>query len=184
MFAAYKTFNDPALTEARNAALGFIDDMVKRKAPRALTLCGPSGTGKTMLAKLIWERVGEYGGLAWKHLGDGRFYRPENRSCSWWDWRVISDEMKGGQYGAFEDATRDWFVVLDDIGADYDPNKFAASKLDKLLRSRRGWTVITANLYLPGIAESLDTRIASWMIRDGNKVVEVRTKDFSLRGGK
>jgi len=89
------------------------------------------------------------------------------------DWRQLSDLLREQKYGRFEDAENAWFLVLDDIGSDYDPNKFSTSKLDKLLRSRRHWTVITTNLTPKQIAEELDPRIVSWMIRDGNKIVQI-----------
>ena len=72
--------------------------------------------------------------------------------------------------------------MLDDIGADYDPSGIGVSKLDRVLRSRTGkWTILTCNLTLAHIAGSLDTRIASFLIRDNNMVCEINAPDYALR---
>ena len=56
------------------------------------------------------------------------------------------------------------------------------ASLYDLLNSRLGrWTVITSNVNLQGIAEDIDGRIASRMIRGGSVVVEVDdARDYPL----
>ena len=96
--------------------------------------------------------------------------------------RKVSDAMKQGRWGIVEDMEEPHLVILDDIGADYDPNKITASKIDRVLRSRSGkWTVATINLGLKDIAEKLDSRIASFIVRDENVFVEINAIDYALR---
>jgi DNA replication protein DnaC len=152
-----------------------------------LTLCGPAGVGKTMLARAIFN---ELGWDAWRNLSaipqrllvNGTSRTLANRSASFRDWRKVSDAFKGGEWSLVEAMEQPLLLCVDDVGADYDPNLVAASKLDRILRSRRDkWTVVTCNLGLDQIAEKMDPRIASYLIRDGNTVVEMNTKDWWLR---
>ena len=75
-----------------------------------------------------------------------------------------------------------WLLVIDDFGTQYDKSGFVLSKLFELINRRMGkWTVITSNLNLKQIANDVDPRIASRLVRDGNRVVDCSTKDFYLR---
>jgi DNA replication protein DnaC len=148
-----------------------------------LTFCGLSDTGKTMLAKAI---LAELRLNAWGHCDavepaiiKGHLTR---FTAELFDWRKVSDGFKDGKWGYVEAMEEPWLTVLDDVGADYDPRKIAVSKLDQVLRSRHGkWTVITCNMTLEQIAEQMDPRISSWLIRDGNTVVEINATPFHLR---
>lgn len=148
-----------------------------------LTFCGLSDTGKTMLSKAI---LTELRLNAW---GDCEAIKPTiiknhltHFSAVLLDWRKVSDGFKDGKWGYVDVMEEPELLVLDDVGADYDPRKISTSKLDQVLRTRIGkWTVLTCNMSLEQIADQLDARIASWLIRDGNTVVEIETTPFHLR---
>lgn len=98
------------------------------------------------------------------------------------DWRKLCSTVREGEWGWVEDLCEDDFVIFDDIGSEYDKNGFISSLIDRLLNARlRKWTLITCNLPLTQIAERMDGRIASRMIRDGSIVVDCDTIDFALR---
>ncbi len=181
----FKTLGDPKLEFAKKMAQEFVGAVTAdpHRGQYALSLLGNSGVGKTFLAKCIANELGrnQWGKLDripnWvTHFGI------EGAEVQFRDFRRVSDALKSGEYSIVQTLAQPFLLILDDIGADHDPNGFVASKLDQLIRARRGkWTVITCNLPLAGIAEKLDQRIASFLIRDGNKAVEIETKDYSLR---
>lgn len=91
-------------------------------------------------------------------------------------------QIYNGEFGSVEALVDEWLVVLDDIGAEHDPRKLGVSKLLDVLNGRsRKWTILTSNLTMQEIAETLDTRIASRLIRGESKVVEMTCPDFNLR---
>ncbi len=108
-------------------------------------------------------------------------WRMVELAFTFWDWRKCVHRLRNGEHDLIEAMAEDPMCVVDDIGAE-DPTGFSKSKLDDLCNRRLGkWTVFTANLTLEQIADHLDQRIASRMVRDGNITVEVDTLDFSLR---
>jgi DNA replication protein DnaC len=97
------------------------------------------------------------------------------------DMRKVSSKILNGEWDVLEAIAEPRLVVLDDVGSDYDPKKIVASKVDRALRDRKGlWTVVTTNLGMGEVAEMLDSRIASWLIRDSNQVVKLTAQDFAL----
>jgi len=181
--AEFNTFGEPSLVAAKRETETFIRSIKTGLQPYALSLLGNSGTGKTMLSKIVMGelRVNGWGCIesVAERIEGGKFIRA---TASFRDWRRVSDKIKSGEYDIIDALEEPFLLVLDDVGSDYDPSKMVASKLDRLIRSRRGkWTFITCNLLLHQVAEGLDPRIASFMIRDGNKVVEINSTDFSLR---
>ncbi len=75
----------------------------------------------------------------------------------------------------------DWFVALDDIGAE-KASDFSVSKLDQIVDARLGkWTVITCNFTRQQIADQMDVRIASRLGRGNNVIVDnIKVPDYSL----
>lgn len=149
--------------------------------PYWLTLSGDSGIGKTHLAKAVRQQF----------LDQNRFERfpdyENNRvvgNTEWYcDWRKFADDIRSGSYERLvEDAIDEWFVIIDDFGAERDPSGFIAAASDRILNDRKNkWTLITTNLSLKNIGERLDVRIASRLMRDRNQVVEVEAEDYALR---
>ena len=183
-FADFIT-DEPSLIRALVLAKKFVSDILAHpwRDGYCLSLCGPSGTGKTMLTEIIFNEL--------------KFNRwgfcdaiPEDVDHGWlrqfsarsYDMRKVSDGFKVGRFDVVDGMEENHLTVLDDIGADYDPKKITASKVDRVLRSRRGkWTLATFNLPLHEIGEKLDSRISSFLIRDDNRFIEIKAPDFALR---
>lgn len=182
---AFQTFDEPSLIAAKREAREFINQVLKNPdgTGHTLSFLGQSGVGKTMLCRCI---LGELGKDPWHRLSripqsliKGRI---ESHHFAFVDWRHVSDRFKQGDWSDVDRLESEYFVVIDDAGADYDPNSIAAQKLDRILRTRANkWTVTTCNLKLEQIGQQMDTRIASWLMRDENKVVEITAKDYALR---
>jgi DNA replication protein DnaC len=177
--------DDPSLVDALTAAKQFVADIKSHpyNDGYCLSLCGKSGTGKTMLTEIILNELkcNSWGGCdaVPQVVRCGKIL---NRDAFFCYMPQISDGFKAGRFSIVETMEEKWLTVLDDIGADYDPSKITASKVDRVLRMRKGkWTLATFNLPLNEIATKVDARVASFIIRDGNKFVEIRAQDFALR---
>lgn len=114
---------------------------------------------------------------------DSKTNRITGNTGQFCSWRKTCSDLKQGDYGLIDDLSEDWLVVLDDIGTAHDPSGFITASLDRILNSRlRKWTVITCNFLLKDIAERMDVRIASRMLRDDSVVVELDgVLDFNTR---
>jgi DNA replication protein DnaC len=164
------------LTEASRFCL----DMLAGSEPRWLSLLGTSGAGKSHLSAWILRF---FQCRVQRHFIHGKAgYVLSERTASYRDWRRCSARFKNQEWDLVDAICEDWLCVLDDIGAEHDPNSFAASKLDEICNRRLGkWTVITSNLQLEQISAQMDPRIASRLLRGGNVVVGIDTEDYALR---
>jgi DNA replication protein DnaC len=166
----YETLGDPEREKMLLAAKRFTSAIEVNEDPHWLTLLGPSGIGKTHLSKRIlalwrsetgWRKIKGKGGEFFT-LGQSAFK----------SWRLFIDRVRSGGYEEVQDIIEMPFVVIDDIGAEHDPNGFAKATLDKIVDARLNkWTVFTCNKGLSQIAADMDTRISSRMIRGANKVI-------------
>lgn len=179
-WAKFQTFNEPMLEEMVNAVADFVLDMKNGSKPRWLSLVGTSGAGKTYLAKRVWKWFSESPMNKVESRNNGNQIVYPGQFCHWPD---FADDLKANiGYGRLEDLKTEKFVVLDDVGQNRDASGHVTDKLSVLLSCRvNKWTIITANLGLEEIANKLDTRIASRMVRDGSIVVDVDVADYSLR---
>lgn len=163
------------------AAAHFLLDMRRNTNPRWLVFLGKTGTGKTHITKAIKRLFGEQmDGLI---IPDQDPLKTQHRMRGHFvSWRKACDRFRSGDYGT-RDMEEDYLLCLDDIGAEYKAKTdFITSKLDGILDARLNkWTVITANLNLQQIAEFLDVRIASRLMRGGSEIIEVNTADFNTR---
>ena len=177
----FQTFGEGKLSEMLDAAKDFIRDMAIEAPPRWLSFLGRSGTGKTHLAR-----------------GIARFFKAETatyiepgtgahliRRGGFIGWRKVVDRLRDGDYGIIEAVCNDWFVALDDIGAER-ASDFSVSKLDQVVDVRLGkWTVITCNFSREEIAHHMDVRIASRLGRGKNVIVDgIFARDYSTRSQK
>lgn len=144
----------------------------KTVKPHWLTLSGVSGCGKTMLAReallflakrLPYDRTGMH--------YQGMYFRPLLE---------LTQEWREGAYRNNDDESA-FLLVIDDLGAERGTD-FVRDRLFNLINKRLGkWTIITTNLKLSAIQSDYDTRIASRLIRDGNKYFPVKSGDYCLQ---
>jgi len=149
--------------------------------PYWLTICGDSGIGKTHIARAVHRQFMNTNRFEPK-CADHERNRVVGNTEWFCDWRKFADDIRSGGYERLvEDACDEWFVVVDDFGAERDPSGFIASAADRIMNARRDkWTLITTNLSLKNISERMDVRIASRLVRDRNEVVEVEAQDYAL----
>jgi chromosomal replication initiation ATPase DnaA len=172
----------PILAKMRDAAADFLAAMYNNEQPYALVLLGPSGTGKTTLAKLINRFFQTY----MRHKVDTAIspLKPSRGYAERWlcaggfiNWgtalREMLDTREWERMGAYRG---DFFLVLDDIMSEHEKQReLSASKLYDILTERhdRRWLVVTANYSLNDIETKLEPRIASRLIRDRNVRIEI-----------
>lgn len=96
-------------------------------------------------------------------------------------WPQLLDQLREREFWRLTTCCTANLLVLDELTIDHDPNGFAADKLSQMLSRRVGhWTVITTNLTIDRI-DGIDGRIASRMVRDGSKVVNIGADDYARR---
>ena len=71
-------------------------------------------------------------------------------------------------------------LVIDDIGAEYDPSKIATEKLYLLLEHReRKWMVLTTNVPPEKWEEKFERRISSRLLRNSHIVALDKVPDYN-----
>lgn len=166
----WMTFGDPTLERMQLEAQRFLLELQQSdSSPRWLSFVGESGTGKTFLCNQIRENA-PINFLVHPIMKRAGFKV---------HWPEMLSILRDGDFSIFSEVHP--LMLIDDIGASTD-TEFASAQLLRLLGQRDGkWTMITSNLTLEGIAERIDTRLSSRLIRDRNVCVEVDTMDFALR---
>lgn len=183
MFQAFKT-PDQITARMREEARRFALAMCSGSSPCYwLSLVGSSGTGKTMLARMITRVFSKFClGLKDEHRGtSGDYY---TRHGGFLSWTSCMEHMLEGDFGFTRQCNDDWFLVLDDIGAENQKlRELSVSKLFTILNNRQHkFTVLTCNYGLAEIAERMDPRIASRLLRHGGTVIDsTGVQDFNLR---
>lgn len=179
-----------AIVKARAATAAFIRDMEEGRSGRWLTLLGDPGVGKTMLARqmLAQSRLSNPGNVPLWISGDrtGDAERNPRPKCVWIDASAFAKRMLNGQFDEPESYFNDWCVVFDDLGAARDTaTNYIADAIYRFANTRLGrWTIWTSNLRLHEISGRLDPRIASRLIRDDNRMIEIEARDYALTGRK
>lgn len=168
----------PQLERMLQEVFHFGRDQHEKKHPRWLSLLGSSGVGKTYLSKKLFKLYQGSSSRQFSMSPDG-----VSRSETWVDWPELAGDLQQNEgQGLMDQLQGDYFVVLDEIGADRDKNGHVRDCLARLCSTRvNKWTIITSNLSMSQIEQSMDTRIASRMTRDGSRVVEILAPDFNLR---
>lgn len=182
---------EPSLAVAADACAKFVADMEHRAEPYWLTLSGRNGCGKTMLAKQLFAEAKRINpgnpknNPIWPpdwQTNEEKVYSGSRPYCLWFDEADFAAKMRAGQYDLPETVRTDFLVVLDELGFVRDPTNFVADAIATLAQKRlKSWMIWATNLNLSEIAERIDARIASRLIRDGNVVVQIKSGDYALR---
>lgn len=170
IFREFETFGDQNLMSALEQA----KDFANASKPRWLSFVGKSGTGKTFLAKLVYEAMFEL--------------RPNLRShktlisgCQWAFWPNICNKLRNREWWLLDTLSDANLCFIDEVCCEYDPSGMLREKLCEILSRRVGkWTLLTSNLTLAKLGE-IDLRIPSRMIRGNSVVVEMDCQDYWLR---
>jgi DNA replication protein DnaC len=163
-----------------HAAKTFASAMQRKEPPYWLCLLGPSGAGKTHLAKALLRFWRQKAG--WWMLAAPGGDIPQLKDSRFVSWRAFIERQRNGNFTEIESVIDLPFAIIDDVGAEHDPMGFAKSRLDRLADERLGkWTVFTSNLLLNQVAQQIDPRISSRMIRSGNLVIECDVIDYNVR---
>lgn len=183
LFLTQTAFKTPTQTlkDALDSVANFVAEMGaqhegnKAVRPHWLTLSGISGCGKTMLAQEVHKFASRY----------YEFYKTEEgfsdvRNIYFNKILDMADEWKSGCWrNQFDEQA--WLLVVDDLGVERDTSGFIKDRLFTLLEKRLNkWTLITTNLKLKTIQDSYDVRIASRIIRDGNRYRPFKSGDWWL----
>lgn len=173
--------NDPTGTikAAADHSAALVAEMVAGMPPRWLTIAGKQGNGKTMLARQIFEQAQQI-----NPARAGVWYGPRRRpGCVWWDEVRFAKAVEFDSWLP-EYLAADYLVVLDDLGSAREQWDRVADALFRLANARLGkWTVWTTNLTHAEIAAK-EPRVASRIIRDGNRAVRINADDYALRSRK
>lgn len=86
-------------------------------------------------------------------------------------WPKAVDGMKSDQWIVFQQAEVEYFVILDDIGAEHDPSGAGLEKLYLILNRREfKRTLITTNFPPEKWEEKFEKRIASRLFRNSTRI--------------
>ena len=153
----------PESAGAVSAVLTFLDS-TNAGDGKWCALTGVSGVGKTMLARSAHQ-----------------FLKKRGIRSNFLRWITIVDYMRRGDFGVIDHVCDAQVAFIDDIGAAYE-SALSKAKILEIAERRMGKaTFWTSNLTLQQIAEQVDVRVASRMVRDGNRVFEFRDcPDWSL----
>ncbi len=147
-----------------------------------LTLSGKNGCGKTMLARQLFNfarRVDPYGSSIWRQTDSNTTRRPK---VVWLDYVAFISRCKNGEHDLPEYLGEDWLVVMDDFGAARDKSGYDAEIAFRFCNARRdGFTIFTTNFERKDIADKIDPRISSRMVRDNNRAVTITAGDYGVR---
>jgi DNA replication protein DnaC len=173
-FQDFKTLGDPALVEMMDFAQKFEANVLAGITPAWwLTFCGTSGTGKTFLADIVYDRLKDQPAVA-RHRTLAHGARRVH-------WPKLAPRLKNEPWLIDELAELN-LLLLDELSSGTDQYDSEKEKLCRILLPRDGKaTLITSNHSLEDIKTLIDTRIASRMIRDGSVAIEVNTMDYALR---
>ena len=176
---------------AKLACESFVAAMEVDCDPYWLTLTGVTGCGKTYLLRQVFREAKRInpGNPAntpiwppdWETNG-ARSHDASRPGCFLYDEGGFASRMRNGAYDLPRAHYDDFFVGFDEVGVTRDPTNFISEAVGTLCDVRlRRWTMFCTNLSLQEISERMDARIASRMIRSGNKVIEINAGDYALR---
>ena len=136
---------EPTLARAATAAARFVASMTSGESGHWLTLAGPVGCGKTMLARQIFAEAKKHNtaGNASIYVRSKWDESDRRPGCAWFDVMTFAKRMRGGEYDLPEYLARDFIVVMDDLGAERDTSGFIADAMFRFCNARLGkWTCL------------------------------------------
>ena len=186
---------EPSLRLAAVSCSAFVRDMELGMPPYWITLQGVNGCGKTFLMRQVFEQAKRInpGNPAnnriwppdWSDFPPDKVnvYSGRRPYCLRYDESSLASLMRAGDYGLPMTLRADYFVCLDEIGGTRDPTNFMSDAVTQLCEGRLNrWGMFATNLTLQEIAERMDARISSRMIRHENKFIAISAGDYALRG--
>lgn len=190
-FDAYEA----TLVEAADAAAEFVAAMERGGEPYWLTLTGVNGCGKSYLGRQIFEQAKRvnpgnpannpiWPPAALESWGRGvNTYTASRPYALWYDEGGMASRMRAGDYELPRGLRDDFFVALDELGATRDTTNFVSEAVGTLAEARLGrWSFFATNLTLAEIADKMDARISSRLVRDANRVVVIKARDYAYAG--
>lgn len=177
--AAFDPLGDPQRQKLMAGAARMAGDVAAGNEPYSLTLLGPSGIGKTHLARALhgWAKRR----MPHKPHPTGLDITNPPR-IAFLSAADACSRYLGGEYGLLESLQKVDFLVLDDIGTERDPKLTFRTEIQHLIDRRlgTGWTVLTSNYNYEQLHTEYDARIASRLIRNGGLVVNSKATDYTL----
>lgn len=176
----------PQLKEALTPLFSLVYRMCNPNMPAGiLVMHGPNGCGKTKIARAI------HGIFKSNRMNIGPVHRDATSeqeaecsivNCEFVHWPTAVAEIKTSQWIVFENCMVEYFVILDDIGAEHDPSGIGLEKLYLILNRReRRHTLITTN-FGPGEWESkFERRIASRLFRNATHIDLSEVPDYNSK---
>ncbi len=182
--ASSDTFGLEAYNEELKRAVRFAHEFLDASArgePIWLSLLGNGGAGKTHLAMALYQRFRPK--MVKSRDGNSASgFREKLQKKQKFNWAYITQKIRDRDYGIVSYICDDVdFAVIDDLGAGYD-SEITKAKASEIAERRIGKpTIWTSNLDLERIAERIDARVASRLLRHGSKVVVFEeTQDWSV----
>lgn len=181
---------EKTLVEAADAVARFCADVEAGARPYSLALSGATGCGKTFLSEQLYRAARVHRDAATKDWPAQSGVYDERRRRPFYRWidestfaRLIFDDR---QYDLPEHVAHEWLVCYDDLGtktfATAGTRESFNDALFRLANQRLGkWTIWSTNLSLEEISNRIDARLASRLIRDGNRFVTIKAGDYALR---
>lgn len=150
-----------------------------------MTLMGPPGSGKTMLANLIAKAAVEKG-YTTMYLPIARYMHWLTNLIAWRDAQDAETQMAWAKMRQTTQAVKSKikFLILDDVGKEHvTETKFAEDEFDYMIRLRYDYglpTIMTSNLTLDKWAGAYKAQMESF-IHEASPVLEVATEDYRKR---
>lgn len=142
-----------------------------------LIIAGPSGTGKTHVARKLHDYGVMIGIMAWTH---GHWSEVPRTTCM--NWAEIVAELKDRQQSYLDEMMMADLLILDDVGAERDPWGIGKDTLCQVLtRRERRFTVITTNATADEWGEKWDRRIADRLFRNSDIIELSGVESYSLK---
>lgn len=171
---AVKPFNlegvHQSVVEAYNSVIAWLRAIKNGGIPPySLTLCGHTGCGKTHLLQ-----------------NAAAYLNRQTYTCASYTWPELLQLFKQDELHTLETLKKHKALAVDDIGAENTSGKYtrgiSADLLGRLTELRLGkWTLYATGYNLKGIENIYDPRVASRLIRNGGRTVDMTAAaDYSL----